>query len=335
MIIELNSGLVELPTRTSPDLTKLVTDFYGRIGYALEKIPGHIQVPRRGLSGNVESLSSGMLGHLSKAYSRHQPFAIAPHDIWYLVLTELATQIKNNTEACRPLFSKSATIENIAVQTSDPTQINLLDVIDQLRVLVPSDIDMFLPALSTHTPESNLACVAALCDGIQKYYSYSTFMCGIPAIKVTGTLIDWQTIQTSAERIASQFELVGVPLIAKYMYKIATIIGKIVEASFIRIDVDFWKNIFTQKNVGSGSGLHVDGWITDLFFKKCSLPKLENFTANISVVPYKNVETGRRFKGVHGAFKQTRTNDGFVVMEYGDIVFEILKGDTFVPDVLQ
>ena len=50
--------------------------------------------------------------------------------------------------------------------------------------------------------------------------------------------------------------------------------------------------------------------------------KLENFPNTWSVVPFKNIETGREFSMVHGCF-YSEIERGFRVPGYGYLTFEM------------
>jgi hypothetical protein len=267
----------------------------------------------------------GFVGVLSRAYSLHEKLEIAPHDIWYLILSEIALIIKGNEQVCRPLFTRDPENKiDISVPVDDVTQINLRAIIAHLRVLVPVDIDIFIPKLSNITPEAQTSLYAALADGVSGYYSYSTFCCGLPEIRLTGTQEDWITLYNSARSINGLFTSVNFREAAEYMDKVSQTLHSIV-ASFDKQDLDFWKNIFTQENIGSGGELEINGWITSLYWDLTSPRKLENFMVNNTVVPYKNLETGRKFKGVFGAFETFRTEDDFLRTGYSQIVFEELS----------
>lgn len=270
----------------------------------------------------VENLQLGYLGMLSQSYSNHEKIEIAPHDIWYLILSEIAIIIKANTEACRPLFTSSQEKIDISVPVDDVTKIDLALVVTELRKLIPVDVDIFVPKLSTSTPDAQIAMYAALCDGVSAYYSYSTFMCGIPEIRLTGTRQDWLSLLQRAGIIAAMFGTVGLFPAVEYMIRVGDILDKI-QCSFDIVDAEFWKDIFRSKNVGSGGELTINGWITDLYYEKRDMKKLENFMTAVTIVPYKNLGTGREFKGIYGAFECVRTDDDFLRAGYSNLIFEM------------
>ena len=275
------------------------------------------------LYDGVEQLHLGFVGLLAEAYNRHEKIRIAPHDLWFIVLTELAKIVNENSEACRPLFTNASEKIEILTQTDDPTKIDLEAVMVALNALVPTDVRAFLPELSTADDDVKLAMYATFADMVQSYYSYSTFMCGIPEIEVTGTFEDWQKLVTSCGALARLFMAVGLPRVTGYIIEVGDVLVKIgAHVGGVEPEPEFWKGIFTQKNIGSGGQLAINGWITKLFFTKHPVNKLENFTSTYGVIPYKNLESGRSFKAAHGSFYQLRDENGFIYAGYGKVVIE-------------
>lgn len=272
---------------------------------------------------DAEALHLGYVGLLSFAYSRHEKVRVSPHDLWYIVLTEIAKIVNDHSDKFRSLFTRSAEKVGIVVETDDVTKIDPLKIIEKLNTLSPTDPEIFMPSFSTATPEYNIAAAAAFADMVQSYYSYMTMMCGIPEIEVTGTVEDWTNSTRHVLAIRKQFASIDLPGLSDYLNRVGGIFGKIM----IQVqdpehpDLDFWKGIYTHKNVGSGGDLDVDGWIVDLFFNHKSR-RLESFMSTYGSFPYKNLETGREFKAYYGAFAQQRSPEGFVYSGYGSFVIE-------------
>lgn len=262
-----------------------------------------------------------LFGLLSASYSHHLKVTITPTDVWFLLLTEIAGLVTANAETCRPLFTRSPGKIEIMVPTGDVSMIDLNEVMAQLRGLVPVDIDTFLPVFSTDTPASQYACVAAFCETVKSYYSYMTFCCGIPAVEVAGTKADWERLDARLSHLTGLFASTGLD-INGWMARVRPIIARFIDALDGRVDVDFWRNIFTQKNIGSGGELLINGWITTLVREIPDMPKITNFPKLYAVVPYKNAETGRNFFGVHGGFCANRNADGFHSLGYAEIIME-------------
>lgn len=275
-------------------------------------------------SDGFERLHLGYIGLLSFAYSCHEAVRVTPHDLWFIFLGEIAKIVNKNSDACRSLFTSSADKIEIVVQTDDVEQIDPLVIIEKLQQLVPTDTLLFVPTLSTTDQDVIVAMAAMFADAVQSYYSYSTFLCGFPMIEVTGTINDWQKITTNAQSIGDLLRSVKLEKEAKFCERVSLLFSKILDQVRTgKFDVDFMKGLFTAKNIGSGGELKINGWITDLFLNKPSLPKIENFLSSYAVLPYKNIETGRHFKAVHGAFEQHRSKDNVLYSGYGHHIYEV------------
>jgi len=267
----------------------------------------------------VESVQGGLLDLYSNAYSYHRPVVFAPHDVWHIVLTELATIIKDNTEVFRPLFTRSPDKIEIIVQGYDILDFDA--VINELHNLVPVDPDIFLPEFTTQTPGSRCAQYAAFCDALQNYYSYATFLCGIPKIQITGTDADWGKIETNLVLIQDLFRDLGVNKVIRWLETVTSYI-QMVRNTLAGGSQENWINIFSQQNVGSGGQKAINGWISEFWYNPPRDRRIEGFAATWVNVPYYNVNTKERFRSIQGPFFQKRNTDGFVYADYAQIIFQ-------------
>ena len=335
MIIELNPTLVERASSRNQEWEqRSLEEFYARLNRKICTETERYQILRK-LSDteDVEGIQSGFLYLLSDAYSNHRKIVLAPHDIWYIILTELTLIIEANVNKCRPLFTRSDEKVEILIQTDDVTTIHPYEILEKLKLLVPVDIDLFLPQFSTATNRYNLAAAATFAGGLKHYYNYMTFCCGIPEIKITGLREDWELLAHNMKDICMMLDQLGVEVFEKrkivdWYNDVVNVVAEIIMSLDGSPNFDFMKSIFTQKNVGSGGELNVSGWITRVFCAICSSPKIENFAATWGMLPYKNLETGREFLGVHGAFNRKRDEDGFVYASYDEVLFEKVALDT-------
>jgi hypothetical protein len=323
----LNADCAETPAWRPFEPEKGFGPLHGAI---INKVAPEVQWPRLTTANllrvpsleGVEDIQTGYMWVLSRAYSQHQKIAIAPHDVWYIVLAELAEIITKNVEACRPIFTKSPDKIVIDIPTDDFTAINLNLVEEKLRTLIPVDLDIFMPTFSTLTPDARYACLAAFCESASHYYEYMTFACGLPAIQINGTLEDWVLLQSHASKLAITFA--ATPLtgrIGMWMSRVCVAIDNIVAALDTQ-SPERLQDIFTSTRIGSGAQLKIDGWFADIYSKGLRGCQLDAFPASLSAVPYQNRDTGRKFKGVHGCLMTRRDEAGFVHGSYGEIVTE-------------
>ena len=124
------------------------------------------------------------LSYLQKAWGNHYGIVISPDIFWHLILSEVSGHIKENSKHYKKLFTSSDKKVEISVPTFDPQLIDLNLIADELRYLVPTNIDLFLPEFTSTTASSSMAFMAAFADAMTPYYNYSMYMCGIPKIKI-------------------------------------------------------------------------------------------------------------------------------------------------------
>ena len=257
---------------------------------------------------------------LCAAYNRHLPVSLAPHDLWYVLMTELAAEVNAKSDQYRALFTRSPEKIFIAVLSNDPSDLPLESVEQELRQKVPVDMDLFLPRFSTETPDVRVACLAAFADMVKSYYSYGTFACGIPSIEIRGTYEDWSLFVDRVRDLRQTMR----PL-DEYLGRVGARVKQIADL-YVGGDPSFLKSIFTSRNIGSGGELRVDGWFVKDFFRDGGgdYPKLENLPKMWSVVPFMNLETGRTFVDVVGCFYSQPTDDyqHFHRGVYGRLTFE-------------
>ena len=262
----------------------------------------------------------GFLDMISTAYSNHIPLSIAPHDIWYMLMTEMAKIIKSNTNACQSLFTRTTGSEktNIIINTDNNDFVSNMDQFEEeLIKLVPVDVSLFIPTFSTETKASRLATLAAFMDGVQNYYSYGIMLCGIPSVKIRGRIEDWQLARDRFKTIADMFANVKISML-KWYTRVDVILNNIISSLEGNDRIDWWQRIFTQTKIGSGGQLQIDGWIIDLYYdQKPGL--IDTFGYSWVVVPFKNMsEPNIDYRSIHAPFLATRDADGFIQCDYTD-----------------
>jgi hypothetical protein len=147
------------------------------------------------------------------------------------------------------------------------------------------------------------------------------FCCGIKAIKLLGTKEDWALLRNHFIKVATVF---GVEQhLIDHFENVKYILGLIVDSFTVERN-NFWLDIFTQKNVGSGGDLVIDGWISDLFIVKHKFKKITNFINDTATVQYTQVNTREKFVALYGGFNY-RTVDGYIELDYAKHIFKLEK----------
>jgi hypothetical protein len=265
----------------------------------------------------------GFVGLLSEAYSAHLPVVVAPHDFWFIANTELAAIVAKNPEQFRHVFTASESgKETLMIPTGDVTRIDYRALTELLDEKIPSKRihELMLPELTTIDASVFYALCATLADTCQHYYDYMTMMCGIPKIKVRGEESDYRLLAAASRELAKilsfSTEAFG------YYDRIAGLFDRMAD-TFVRgpeESAEFWRAIYTQKNVGSGRQLDIDGWIRDFFSKRPR--RLESFHTSIAAVLYQNLETQNEYLSLVGAFTAFQDSEGFWRVNFQEAVFQ-------------
>lgn len=267
------------------------------------------------------------LTYLAQAWGKHLPYVITPDIIWFTALCEIAQGIRANPERHRALFTYQIAKIEIALPVGHSEQILPLDLLmENLKKHVPVDIDLFLPEFSTTDQFSRLAQMAAFAETCTPYYSYMTFACGFPAVRIEGSDDDYERLQKHAHRLYDEFARIDAPLTSWLGNTLIPWIEAIVTARANR-DAAFFSKIIRVTRCGSGSQIEVDGWWTNIYRKpsRYGRVKPENLPTHIARVPWVNIETGRRFTLNCGLFYSTQDTEGFLTPKFGWVQNEIMR----------
>lgn len=248
------------------------------------------------------------LDYLSKCYSSHNGIIVKPDYIWYTILCEMAVIVKNEPEKFRKIFTDSNIKKEVSVFTDHPVVMPIDTLIEEVFKLIPSELkksDILLD-FSTLTKKSIFGLSTAFLDAVSPYYNYSMYMCGYNKINVFGVVGDYQLIVDSMLRLVSIFEGTH---ITTYFAKCLVTLNAIID-NFD--DKEFWKNIFYVTYCGSGHQEEAEGWFKDLFDVYPDVAYVSNFSSHISVIKYKNLDTGKSYEMKSGILSSVESSDYLV-----------------------
>ena len=105
-------------------------------------------------------------------------------------------------------------------------------------------LETLTPEFTTTNIDSKLVCKMTIMSIFKEYFSFSinANICGIPYIILEGTFDDYKKIIEKCEQLKKyKFDW--------YIDRIIPVIQKMVEAKEGKIDVEFFKNIVTKKEI--------------------------------------------------------------------------------------
>lgn len=256
------------------------------------------------------------LEYLERCWSDHLGVVVTPDVIWFTLLTELAALVKSDAERYRPLFSETQEKQSIIIVTADPVEMPLDRLIESMRRLVPTDVELFLPEFSTSTPRSQHAFHAAFCDAASPYYSYSMMLCGFPAIDVRGTANDWLGMRMSWDYLTQEFIKLNTKV--PWFHRVRDVL---VQCEAALGDPEWWKQMFVLTPCGSGSQTEVSGWFAELFRERPDPAYVGNFPTGVAQVSYRQLDLGKDYLMQDGLFYSAREGD-FMVPDFGYTIHE-------------
>ncbi|MGH1384978.1 DUF4419 domain-containing protein [Kordia sp.] len=218
------------------------------------------------ISGGYHSFLYG----LYLAYSEHRPFTLSPDMIWLLVLQGISNHVNFSYQAKENLFpqlteKKTITIRNDKIILGDPESPwheTTEEFSNEIEKIVGSAVVADLRAdFSTTTLASKVVSEITIMDAFKAYFDYdvAVCICGIPELKLEGTVTDWNRMLEKLE-ILKKYEM-------EWWYNdLKPIITKIKNTAKEDIDNDFWMHIFKVHTIEEyGNPEYIDGWITKFF----------------------------------------------------------------------
>lgn len=282
---------------------------------------------------NLRFYHMNYIDYLTQCWAKHYGVVVEPNHLWYTLLCELAAKVKANPEPFRHVFTTSQDKKGIIVPCDGiGFVIDMHLLLNELKKEVPTDTAMFFPEFTTNTYRSQIAKYAAFADMASPYYDYFMRACGFPAIDVRGTRDDWQLMANKWRDISNLF-----PSLAEWFERVQGVLDKCV---VFYDHADWWKEMYNNKQCGSGSDVLVKGWFTDLFYTKCDFPKPNNFPPCVSIVDYTRINLHNsndvaKFQMKHGLF-YSRLEGDFLVPDFGYVLFNKLdEPETITPTFRQ
>jgi hypothetical protein len=225
---------------------------------------GHIALP-----GGFVQPHSLLWQTVHGCFDQHLPLALSPEVLWYAIVHELASAVKLNPDAWRHLFSGNAQ-RKVVVQIRDDALIygdldndwaftvSLFET--ELGQHVPEPTrEALMPRFSTENIESRTALLIAFMDAASPYYSYECFSaCGIPSIRMDGSVADWRLLRTQTQRLQALTPEV-VDHMQRYFRALLPVIDDLVLAAAGKDDPEFWNSIYKQNN--DSGGPYINGWL--------------------------------------------------------------------------
>jgi len=208
-----------------------------------------------------------LIGALHTAFAFHHPICLSPDIIWLTLTQGLAQHINMNAEELRHHFVQHSGKLKIKVRRDDfvkgsadnPWAEVFGEFSEQIHQHIGKAHELIVANFSTTGPIERAASEVVLLDAMQSYFEYEVITrCGIPTIKLEGTVEDWRSIAQRVEEFA-RFGLEW------WVEPLRPILKEFVAAAAGSVNTEFWDSIYKyQGPEGSGSP-YITGWVAKLF----------------------------------------------------------------------
>jgi len=200
------------------------------------------------------------------AFARHYPLILSPDTIWLTIVKGLAIHVNLNADRLRGCFVQHDGKHKICVRRDDflkgspenPWPDVFAAFSQQVRGYLRNDAyELIVCDFSTSGPVERVASEIGLLDVVQSYFEYRlvTF-CGIPEIRLFGTVEDWRKILDRVSGLR-RFGL------GWWADSLGPVLEQFVAAVQGKVDQSFWERIYNSRGSrGSGDALPtVSGWV--------------------------------------------------------------------------
>jgi len=214
--------------------------------------------------------NNGFLAAVHSSFSWHIPLKIDPDDIWLIFLSQVSILVGKNPEKYRNSFvnhSDSKTIEIIndnLILGEDPiTSSNKWKYIfPEFELVLNANMKLKMNiAFSTTTLSKYITSEILAMSTMQHYFNFRVMtMCGIPEIRISGTIEDWKLLNSKIEEISTRiFQPEWIP-------KFSNFIDQAIKVIKGQGNPDYWSQLYYyNSNKGSGASGYTTGLINELF----------------------------------------------------------------------
>ena len=287
---------------------------------------------------------TGLVYYFHLCWSQEVGACLRPDMLWFTIVSEIAYMVNKNPKDFRQLFTNTKEKQNINTRTNDVTDIDIDQLVEQLKNKVKNE--EFVKLLTETTFESSVdgfqeAIISAFAYSAMPYFNYLTSMCGIPQLEIQGTVKDWKNLLDS---VISLNDILGTQLdgrldksFSTYFENMIVTIDDIIKYNFHQPNSEEGNNFFNDifhygKNSICQSGhdhVIIRGWIKNFYLSNNGMD-LYKYNKHLNCVPYQNIETKRqfcKFSGLTYSIYDETANTFYP--QYGKVKYEITDRSTF------
>ena len=220
----------------------------------------------------VGRLGNGFVSTCTTAYNQHYPLELSPDNVWLAIMTVFAGYIDRNSEKLRDHFVSHDGKKQLTVNGGGTIHTANWDaLIDKMSELIDQNTknetrNFITCKFSTTTQLIETVSKVTLMSAMKNYFDYKfCLQCGLPKVRLTGTLEDWQEIRRRIDRLPS-YDVDG--SMAKWTLILQHVADRFIETYQQASNGDdisaelknFWNSICHHSGGGSGP-TYLSGWV--------------------------------------------------------------------------
>jgi hypothetical protein len=237
-----------------------------------------------------EQTDNGFVNAFLSAYNNHLTLVLRPDDIHTCLMMICSTFINNNAEALRHLFTKQKDKKELVeiIGPSFDYDVFASQMKDRIKNEVIDKSIIECVDMKYTTTNNIIQCVrnSLLMNTLKEYFNYTCIcLCGIPSVKLMGTIDDWKCLMevyTTIKRIISSVEKSE---LSAWISCMDVIMNMFIDMRNGIIDKykKMWERVISIVPYGSGSDTLLGGWI-QVFVPYNSLNRVKNIFDNLLCV---------------------------------------------------
>lgn len=226
----------------------------------------------------------GLAGAAHSCYNRHCVLVVRPDDFWLTFLTafmQYCGKAKNKTASAKHLFENKKvpdtaiqlkvefTADNIASAVEDQAIQQLLENGANKEL-----VSLFTTKFDSSMDDHNLAKAFCVLKTYEDYIDLAMVcLCGIPAVKMIGSLKDWKMLKDMVKELREHSKKMNLTApLPEWWWNLAEDICDNLIISYEETDkeksVDWWSKIISRERYGSGNQVGYSGWLCQLIMIK-------------------------------------------------------------------
>lgn len=213
----------------------------------------------------IRSHGHPFIAAVHEAFSLHLPLVLAPDDVWLCLAQAFAHHINASPEQWRSRLVGSDGRRTITIDRDDFSKGSpdndwpgvFPEFSDEIARSVGRTRELVVSDFSTTGLVERAASEIVLMNAVQAFFRYQVrTRCGIPRVKLLGTVEDWRAIRRRAA-VFAEYDL------RWWTDSLLPVLEQLVAAREGNVDRPFWNSLY--KRDGMSGDPWVTGWINTFF----------------------------------------------------------------------